>query len=98
MGTRHEKQNGLRKWALLGLGIIALEAAKGETLSNCFARGMENPRTRPLVLLGMGATVLHLLDALPEVLDPFDYLGKTEELLTKGMIWKMTLSPDQLNP
>lgn len=81
-------ENGHFKWVLLGLGIVALESYRGETLSNAFRRGLENPRTRPFVIGVTALTVGHLFDLIPDNYDVYDYLGKTKSIingkLTRG--------------
>lgn len=68
-------------WIGLAAFVIAWDMFAGETMSSAFRRGLENERTRPFVLGGLGITALHLLNALPEPYDPFKQLGQIKDLL-----------------
>lgn len=60
-------------WTLLMLTIAALEG-RNETLSNGFARAnnSDNPLIRYGTRMAAVATLAHLMDFIPEKVDPFD--------------------------
>ena len=67
-----EKRGGGVSWALLSGAILALEFRQ-ETLSNALARFRErNAATKAITTAAIGTTALHLLDLLPDRIDPFD--------------------------
>jgi len=73
----HERQ-GTLFWAGLAAYVALCDVFGKETLTSAFARGVENPRTRPFVIGALGVTALHLLDAIPHEpieLDPFFMIG-----------------------
>lgn len=66
----HISQAG-KAWAVLGLGVVAydLTCKQGETLSEGVDRGLES---KPVATtLAIGVTCLHLLNKLPQQVDPF---------------------------
>lgn len=62
--------NARNAWAGLGLGIVAYEIAspKGELLSEGADRAIEKHPV--LTRLAIGAVALHLMNVLPERIDP----------------------------
>lgn len=67
------KQNGLKKWAVLGAAVVALEISAGETLTAACHRGLENPSTRPFIYGALAITAAHLLDLFePLGLESYD--------------------------
>lgn len=73
---RHEITAG-RAWAGIGAAVLAYEllAPEGQLLSEGVDRALE--RHPILVRAAIGATALHLLNLLPEKIDPFHQLTKT---------------------
>ena len=65
-------------WAALGASVAAYEllCADDELLTARVQEWRERPLTLAVVTAGIGATALHLLDMLPEAVDPYHYLGK----------------------
>jgi hypothetical protein len=61
-------------WAVVGATVLAWDVAAPETLSAAFGRGLDNPRTRPLVIGGLAITGAHLMRVIPERYDPFHYV------------------------
>lgn len=63
-------------WAAIGLGVLAYELGcpAGQTLSEGIDQALE---THPLLIkLAVGVTALHLINALPERVDPFSHALK----------------------
>ena len=58
-------------WAAIGAGVLAYEMVcpEGETLSEGVDRALSKHKL--ITTLAVGATALHLLNKLPEKLDPF---------------------------
>lgn len=61
-------------WAGLGAAITAYEllAPDQETLSEYLDPHLERPLKRALITGAIGVTALHLVNALPNHLDPFE--------------------------
>lgn len=66
-----------KAWAVLGAGIMAYELAcpDGQTLSEGVDRALERRKWPTIAAIGL--TALHLVNALPEQLDPFSRVLKT---------------------
>jgi hypothetical protein len=63
-----------RAWAVMAAGIVAYELAAppGELLSEGVDRALEkSPLAKAATLVLIGATALHLANALPDAIDPF---------------------------
>jgi hypothetical protein len=58
-------------WMAIGAFVVGWDVLANETLSHAAKRGLENNYTAPLVAAAIGVTALHLLDVLPEQIDPF---------------------------
>jgi len=64
-------------WTTIGVGICVYEyyAPEGQLLSEAVDRGLEHPVGRILIPLAVGATALHLCNALPNRIDPIHQLA-----------------------
>lgn len=64
-------------WGALigGVAVYDLLCPKGETLSEGADRGLEG-KYKNLVRLGIGVTALHLVNVLPDSLDPLHQLTR----------------------
>lgn len=64
-------------WGALIGGVAAYDlfCPKGETLSEGADRGLES-KYKHLVRLGIGVTALHLVNVLPDALDPLHQLTR----------------------
>lgn len=69
-----------KAWIGLGAGVAAYDilAPKGETLSEAVDGALEHPTFRYFAIAGIGITACHLLNLLPEKVDPF----------TRALAWK----------
>lgn len=65
-----------RAWAGIAVGVLAYELAcpDGELLSEGVDRALE--RHRIATTMAIGVTALHLLNMLPERIDPFSHFTK----------------------
>jgi len=65
-------------WAVLGASVAAYEyfAPQDELLSQAVDRALERPVARFLVMGAIGATALHLLNVLPERVDPLHQVAE----------------------
>jgi hypothetical protein len=66
-----EQLKANKAWAALSLGIVAYELACpiGETLSEGVDRALLTHRTATITAIGV--TTLHLLNLLPQMIDPY---------------------------
>ena len=66
-----------KAWAALGIGVAAYDvlSPKGETLSEGIDSALES-RYRALVIGSVALTACHLLNVLPEKIDPFHHALK----------------------
>lgn len=71
METRNETKLGTLGWMGVGAAVLAAEVLLEESLTHAFKRGLDNPRTRAVVLGGLAVTNLHLLGLMPRHIDPF---------------------------
>jgi hypothetical protein len=78
--THNETTNGTYGWLALGAFVLAWDLLAEETLTHAAKRGLENQHTRPIVAAGIGITALHLLQVIPEHLDPFHQLVESRHL------------------
>lgn len=69
---------GTLGWGLVAGGVLAWDMIATETLSNAFHRGLENEKTRPFVVAGLGITACHLMGVIPPKLDPFKLIPTRE--------------------
>jgi hypothetical protein len=74
MDAELQRHIGNVGWAVVGATVLAWDVMAPETLSAAFGRGLDNPRTRPLVIGGLAITGAHLMRAIPERYDPFHYV------------------------
>lgn len=68
-----------RAWAALAAGVVIYELAApdGELMSEGVDRGMERGSlARTAIYAAIGCTALHLVNAIPENIDPFHRLLK----------------------
>lgn len=77
-------------WLALAVGVTAVDVCCKETLSNGFRRAIESENT--LTKLGTltlaGVTFGHLLDIIPEKIDPIDNFSReVGKLGSKIMEW-----------
>jgi hypothetical protein len=67
-----ESRAGTYAWAAIGAFVVSWDLLAPETISHAFHRGVENPRTRALVLGGLAMTAAHLVGhIIPKQVDPF---------------------------
>jgi hypothetical protein len=75
MERPHNERNATHAGTIGWLGIAAyvvwFDTTQSESLSHAYSRGLENSRSRPFVLAGLGVTALHLLRLIPPAVDPF---------------------------
>lgn len=74
-------RHSTRAWIVLGVGTMTYEALcpMGETLSEGLDSFVDKPHGK-LVVGAIGAvTVAHLINVLPERIDPFTKLGNIKE-------------------
>lgn len=76
-----ENKHSKIAWAGLVAGVAAYDmlCPKGETLSEGIDRGLES-RYKYVVAAGIGMTALHLVNLLPNELDPLHQLTKIKNL------------------
>lgn len=69
---------GTTAWLAIGLGVITYDLLGPETLSSAFkrAREHENPAVRVAAVGALAVTAAHLLDWLPERIDPFNVIDR----------------------
>lgn len=79
MERNEESHTGIYGWVCLGAFVAGWDALAPETLSSAFRRGLENPRTRYLVLGAWAITSAHLLGLLPDNIDPFRSLEHLQD-------------------
>lgn len=72
---------GEHGWLTIGAFVITWDILAQETLSSAFSRGLEHHRAA--ILGGMVITCLHLLDLLPDPIDPFSQLCDLKDKLLK---------------
>lgn len=82
---KSESHVGSLGWAVIVAGVTAWDILADETLTNAFARGRENPKTRYLVIGAWAITTAHLMDWLPEKIDPIDQLAQRTRRLIDGL-------------
>jgi len=72
-----KEHTGTLAWGALVAGICVYEyyAPEGQLLSEAVDRGLEHPVGRILIPLAVGATALHLCNALPNRIDPIHQLA-----------------------
>lgn len=65
---------GTAGWVALAAGVAAFDYYMPETLSHAVDRALERPRARYMAIGAVAVTAAHLLNLLPEQLDPFNRL------------------------
>ena len=75
-GEKNQTKLGSLGWLAIGAVALAWDVWGEETLTHAYRRGLDNPRTRALVLGGTALTVLHLTDNIPRSIDPYYALEK----------------------
>lgn len=68
-------------WGTVAAGIAAYDfmCPEGETMSERVDSWLENPRTRILAIGAVAITASHLLNLLPERIDPFHRLTELKK-------------------
>lgn len=65
-------------WIALAIGVTAVDSFANETLSNGFRRGIESENIA--IKIGTNvlawATMAHLMDVIPEKIDPIDNVAR----------------------
>jgi hypothetical protein len=92
METHNEGKWG---WLAIGAFVVAWDTLSPDSLTGAFRRGIHNPNLRPYIVAGLGITTLHLLDALPEQVDPFYIVQGAAESLVEHIPLRINL--DNLN-
>lgn len=73
------EQLGTGKWLAIAASVAAFDLlVPGETLSSAFrrARESESPVVKAAALGGLALTAAHLMDWLPESVDPFNLIDR----------------------
>lgn len=74
MSEKEPSKAGTWGWIALVAGVVAFDLLAPETMSNAFRRGL---KSHELLTLGAWAiTSAHLLNILPEEVDPFKHLHR----------------------
>lgn len=70
--------SGKQAWAGIAIGVLAHEVlcGQGETLSEQYDRWLENDRTKYLAIGAVAVVGSHLLNLIPERLDPLHQFTK----------------------
>ena len=71
-----ERLVGHLGWVATAAVVAAWDYYAPETMSNAFKRGREHPVARFAVVGAWAVTTAHLMDWLPDNIDPFDNLGR----------------------
>lgn len=83
MPNYHENRHGTYGWAILAGFVIAWDVLAPETLSGAVDRALEHPVGKYAAIGGVAVTGAHLLNVLPERIDPFvrafDLLDKVRD-------------------
>jgi hypothetical protein len=69
-----ESHLGTAGWLALGAGVVAFDYLSPETLSHAVDRALECPRSRYAAMGAVAITAAHLLNFIPDQLDPFKYM------------------------
>lgn len=69
-----ESHIGTAGWVALAAGVAAFDYYMPETLSHAVDRALERPRARYMAIGAVAVTAAHLLNLIPEQLDPFSRL------------------------
>ena len=71
-------RQGTKAWLAIGAGVLAYEAMcdDGEMLSEVVDDWLEHPVGRYVATAAIGATALHLVNMLPNNVDPIHQIGK----------------------
>jgi hypothetical protein len=77
-----ESHSGTYGWMALGAFVAAWDVFAPETLSNAIDRAIERPGGRIAVIGTIAITAAHLLNILPEEIDPYNRLGDLSNRLT----------------
>lgn len=70
-----ESHAGSYGWIAIAAGVAAFDYFSPETLSHAVDRALEHPVRRYAAIGAIAVTSAHLLNLLPERLDPFCALG-----------------------
>lgn len=65
-------------WGVLGAGVLAYEVTcpQGETLSEGLDDLLEKSTTKAAIMAAVGVTALHLVNILPQKIDPYHQLTR----------------------
>lgn len=78
---QNKSTNAAWGWAALAGGVVAWDMFAPETLSEGVDRALEH--NKPLTYAAVGTTALHLLNMLPESIDPIHQFGKRARSLVQ---------------
>lgn len=70
----YDSHAGTIGWVALAAGVAAFDYFAPETLSSAVDRALETPRGRYLAIGAVAVTAAHLLNLIPENVDPFKML------------------------
>lgn len=68
---KNESHIGTKGWMILGAFVVAWDIFAPETLSGAVDRALEHPVGKYAAIGGVAITGAHLLNLLPEPIDPF---------------------------
>jgi hypothetical protein len=71
-----EVDPGVVKWGILAGTILALEVVGQETLTGACYRALEHKVGRYVVPFALGFTAAHLLDVIPDEIDPYQWIAR----------------------
>lgn len=77
-----ESHSATLGWAAIGAGVLAWDLMAPETLSEAVDRSLKKHRTT--TVLAVSATALHLLNLIPERVDPIHQIGKRARNKIRG--------------
>ena len=72
---QEQKHVGHIGWLIIGAIVVGWDRHIPDTITSAFRRGLENPKTRPLVVGATVATIAHLVGRIPKGWDPFDIIS-----------------------
>ena len=78
------RDEGIKKWAVLGAVIATLEFVGDETLTSAFERAREHPVGKYVALGGLAVTGAHLLGVMPREIDPYYFVQDTIQRFRNG--------------
>lgn len=84
MESKPNHIEGLAKWAVLGATVVALECIGKDSLTTHARNALEHPVGRIVVPILGAVTLLHLLDRMPEQVDPYMGVAHLIERVNHG--------------